>query len=346
MLCWGKLGTCYNSTMAESSEGVSKGITKRRFLKATAAAAVGVGVVALGYEANKHTETKIDFSTDSVDYRFLGGSHGSDYLRQFDIINPLSALDVPADTTVFQMETGTFPYLDPEYSSKMNKVYEFVSEDPFFKGPGQLLSDKKVPMILTDIPASLLDPELATTILGSLAPGIGLFLMGRKEKNPTRRKFLLGGALAFLSFGGTRVTSGDVLAHLQRASSEPWAQKIAKLNHQVELSKPDDLLRTFRNCIISAKTLGLESRLPVNPETSRARSLLLYGSAHLVLPEYIKGGKQSILEYLSLYPKSFIDKTFGLDNPHLYTSAILTPNVNGEVKVESLEDKDLKSIFQ
>lgn len=331
--------------MTESSEGVRKGFSKRRFLRAAGAAAVGAGVLALGYESIRNTETRIDFSTPGADYRFLGGIHGDEDLGKLNLVNHLRESDVPSDTTIFEIESGTLDYLNPQIFPKLGKVYYGAGEVvDFFREPLKVLTDQKLPMVLTDIPPSNIDPEFLVTI-GFAASGIGLALMQRKEKNPSRRKFMLGGAFSLLLGGTLRTTSGNILSFLQRSMSEPWAQKAAKLNHWSELAKPDDLPITFRNSIIAAKNLGLEIQAPVNSQTQRAKKLLLYGSGHMALPEYIKGGKQAVLDYLSLYPKPFIDKTFGLDNPHLYTSAILTPNENHEIETKTVEDKDLKNIF-
>lgn len=332
--------------MTESSEGARKGLSKRRFLKAAGAAALGVGILAAGYESLKYSEVRIDFSTPDADYFFLGGSHGNQDLGKLDVITSLRESDVPDDTTVFEIETGTFPYLGLQTLPMLGKLYTYVRNIDFWQEPVRLLTDKKLPLVLTDIPSTSVNPESITTIMGAFAPSLGLALMRVKEKSLTRRKFMLGGAFSFLGLGSARLYSGEILGFLQRSLSEPWAQKAAKLHHWIELSKPEDLVTTFRNSINSAKTLGLEPRFPINPQTHRAKMLMIYGSGHLVLPEYMKGGKQVILDYLSLYPKTFIDKTFGLDNPHLYTSAILTPEQNGNIKVKTIEDKDLKAIFE
>jgi len=336
--------------MPESSEVPKKGITKRRFLETAGATAVGAGVLALvlalGYESMKHTETEIDFSTLGADYRFLGGTHGNEDWGKFNLVNLLRGSDVPSDTTIFEIESGTLDYLNPQIFPELGKVYYGAGEVvDFLREPLKVLTDRKLPMVLTDIPPPSVDPEFLVTI-GFTASGIGLALMQRKEKDLTRRKFMLGGAFSFLWGGTLRTVSGDILSFLQRSMSEPWAQKAAKLNHWAELAKPDDLAIIFRNSIIAAKNLGLETQAPVNPQSQKAKKLLLYGSGHMALPEYMKGGKQAILDYLALYPKVFIDKTFGLDNPHLHTSAILTPEGSGEIKIETIEDKDLKAIFK
>lgn len=330
--------------MTESSEVVRKGLSKRGFLKAAGAAALGGGIIALGYESLRHTETKIDFSTANADYRFLGGTHGDEDLGKLNLTNFLKKSDVPDDTTVFEIETGTLPYLRQDVLQILGKLYTFVREFDFWKEPIQVLTDRKLPMVLADIPPSNLDPKFIVNF-SLVFPGISLAFLQRREKNPTRRKFMIGGALSLLGGVAVRTFSGEIFGFLQRSLSEPWAQKAAKLNHWVELSKPDDLPRTFRNSIIAAKNLGLEPQFPVSTQTQRPTMLMMYGSGHLALPEYMKGGKQAILDYLSLYPKAFIDKTFGLDNPHLYTSAILTPMENNKIGVETVEDRDLKDIF-
>lgn len=330
--------------MAESSETPRKGITKRTLLKGAGAAALGAGIVALGYESMRNTETKIDFSTPGSDYRLISGTHGADEMGRWDLVNPLRGTDVPKDTTVFEIETGAFPYLDPEILPNLGRLYAIARDIDFFKEPAEMLTDKGLPMVLVDSPSPKFNPSSMIDI-GVVASATGLVLLQRREAKPSRRKFMLAGAGALLAPVLGRNYSGEILKYLQRSLSEPWAQKAAKLNHWVELSKPDDLATTFRNCLIAAKNLGLESKLPTNSQTNRPKMLMMYGAWHNALPEYMKGGKQAILDYLSLYPKPFVDKTFGLDNPHLYTSAILTPNGNGEVSVQTVEDQDLKAIF-
>lgn len=333
------------NNMSESSEIPKKVITKRKLLMGVGAVALGAGIVATGYESMKNTETKIDFSTPSTDYRLLAGTHGNDSMGQWNLVNPLKKSDVPSDTTVFEIETGDLPYLSSEAFPILDRVYtEVAGNVDFFQEPVRLLTERKVPMVLTDIPSTKLNPSLMVD-LGFTAAGISLALLQRRETSLTRRKLMLGGALSLLGPVIARNYSGAILNYLQRSLLEPWAQKAAKLNRWVELSNPDDLTKTFRNCIIAAKNLGLEPQFPTSPHTNRPKMLMMYGSGHIVLPEYMKGSKQAILDYLAFYPKPFIDKTFGLDNPHLYTSVVLTPRENGEVRVETVEDKDLKAVF-
>jgi hypothetical protein len=330
--------------MGESSETPKRGITRGTLLKGAGATALGVGIVAVGYESLKHTETKIDFSTHGADYRLLSGTHGSDDMGPWDVVNPLRKSDVPDDTTVFEIETGTFPYLDKKIFPNLGKLYAIAGDIDFFNEPAQLLTDKRLPMVLVDSPAPKFNPS-SIIDLGIVTSAAGLAVLQRREKKPSRRNFMLAGAGALLAPVIARDYSEEILKYLQRSLSEPWAQRAAKLNRWVELAKPDDLFHTFRNSLIAAKNLGLEPQLATNPQTGRPKMLMMYGSGHIALPEYMKGGKQTILNYLSLYPKVFIDKTFGLDNPHLYTSAILTPDEHGEVRVQTVEDTDLKAVF-
>ncbi len=149
-----------------------------------------------------------------------------------------------------------------------------------------------------------------------------------------------------IRFGGIgiRISSDLLLTYLHSQASQPWAQRIAQINHFVELSKPDSLLVSFRNAIIATKNLGLEESFPKNAQMGKPKALLIFGSGHWGIPEYIKAGKQTLVDYLALYPRPFINHFFGKNNPHLYTSVIITP-ANNDFNVEKIEDQDLKKIF-
>lgn len=330
--------------MSEVEGNKKRLLTRRKAITAGAGVAVTGVIGALALEHVRNYEPRIDFSTDTVDYHFIGGAHGSsDPIRQ-GIVTPLKAKDVPEDTTNYQMEGGMLPYLETWVLDRMDKVYQILREDDFFTEAGKVLQDKGLPMIFTDLPPHYTEATAALSAGISAIPGVILHALGKREKTHTRRQMLLGVATGAYLLGGSRIMSGEILGTLSAAANEPWAQKIAKANHLVELSKPESLLITFRNSVIAAKSLGLEAHLPPNPQTNRPKSLLIYGSAHWGIPEYILSGKQTILEYLSLYPKYIIEKAFGVPNPHLTTSLVVTPGQDG-LQLKQVVDPDLERLF-
>lgn len=331
-----------------TSELSEKGSIRRKLLLAAEGTALGVGIFGLGYEAMRQRtrqETIIDFSTDNADYRFLGGAHGA--VGRPDSLNMLTVLRremLPDDTTFFELETGTLPYLSPEVFPLLDRVYTKASSMDFLQEVMPALTEKQLPLILTDAPPVGVDPVFVTN-LGGMAVLLAIGLGARMDQNLTRRKFFQLGAATGMNLLAGRAISKEALAYLHSCAQEPWAQKLAEINHYIELATPESLLITFRNSLISAKTLGLEEGFPKNPDTNKAKGVLIYGSGHWGIPEYMKSGQQTIADYLSLYPKPFIEKFFGKDNPYLYTSVIITPEGDG-FKTDKVENPGLKAIFQ
>lgn len=332
-----------------TSELSEKGVFRRRLLKGAGAAALGVGLFGLGYEAMRQgsqQETIRDFSTDGVDYRFLGGAHGNKDYGHLNLTTSFRRESIPEGTTVFELETGDLDYLSPDIYSRISRLYTHgPTAEPYaaIKDVFLALTERKLPLVVTDVPVEV-DPEMFT-LMGGLSIGAAIGLAARKDANLTRRKFLQGGTGVFLGLLGTRGVSDHIATYLRSCANEEWAQTIAQINHNIELSKPDSLVLTFRNALNAAKTLGLEDHFPRNKDTHRPKPLLVYGSGHWGMPEYIQSGQQTIIDYLSLYPKPFIEKFFGKDNPHLYTSVIITPENDG-FKTEKVENPGLKALFQ
>ncbi len=334
--------------MSEPTTELSeKGLARRKFVLAAGATALGVGLFGLGYEAMRQQarqETVIDFSTENADYRFLGGAHGA--VDRPDSLNMLTVLRremVPDDATFFELETGTLPYLSPEAFPLLDRVYTKTSSIDFLQEVIPALTEKQLPLILTDAPPVGIDPVFVTN-LGGMSVLLAIGLGARIDHSLTRRKFLQLGAATGMGLLAGRMWSAEVLKYLHSCAQEPWAQKLAQVNHYIELSTPESLLVTFRNSLISAKTLGLEERLPKNPATDKSKGVLIYGSGHWGIPEYMKSGQQTIVDYLSLYPKPFIEKFFGQANPHLYTSVTITPE-GDSFNIQKVENTALKAIF-
>ena len=333
--------------MAESPDNVDKGVVRRRILKGAGLIVVGAAVFGLGREGlvqRSKQDTVRDFSSDDADYRFLGGAHGMvDENHPLNVVTILRKEMIPDDATFFELETGTLDYLSPEVYLILDRVYTRTSSIDFLQEVIPALTEKTLPLVITDVPTPRLDPKFLTDMGGVLIATIGL-VASRKDPNLTRRKFVLGGLAVGLWSIVARGLAGELAAYLHSVAQEPWAKRIAEANHYIELSQPESLPLTFRNAVNAAKTLGLENRFPKSSETNRPKGVLLYGSGHWGMPEYFETGKKDLLDYLSLYPKPFIERCFGATNPHLYTSVVITPEGEG-FKKEKIEDLDLKKIF-
>lgn len=341
--------------MAETNE-LKPGLSRRKLLKFAAiggaiGSVAGIGGLAFNFEnVKRHSEkeTVADFSTPGADYRFLGGAHGSPEVdERLNFVSKLGPAQVPSDATFFTIETGLNQYLGPELFPIISKLYYLAPTRPVYAFASdvlQVLTDKKVPLVLTDVPTPIIDPTRWINLGVSVIGGLGV-LGAFKDRNITRRRFLQAGVLSGMALNVARTTNQSLLDYLHNAASEEWAQKIAEANHFIELSQPESFDLTFRNAVNTVKTIDLENHFQVSPQTGRPKGVLIFGAGHWGFPEYFKSGKETVLNYLSLYPKEFIHTLFGEDNPHLYTSVIITPD-NGSIKVEKVENPELKELFK
>lgn len=342
-----ELGRKMSESISEpTSELSEKGKSRRSVLKGVGAAALSIGLFGLNSELIRRQteqETIIDFSTDGADYRFLGGAHGAiNRPDNFNAVTVLRKEGIPDDATFWELEFP-IPYLSQEYYPFINRAYTRSSSAPFLQEVVPVLTERQLPLVLADISPVRPDPQFIAE-LGGTAVLSAVFLGERKDPNLTRRKFLQRGAVTGIGLLAGRTLSNDALAYLHSSAQEPWAQRLAEINHYIELATPESLVTTFRNSLVAAKTLGLEGRLPRNPETGKCKGVLIYGSGHWGIPEYMKSGQRTILDYLSLYPRPFVEGVFGEDNPHLYTSVIIAPEGDG-FKIEKVENEGLKALF-
>jgi hypothetical protein len=311
---------------------------------------IGIGILApaglagAGYQEMRYLSENaavIDFKTNGADYRFLGGVHGSPLLdKKINLVTKLKEEMIPENVTFFEPETGDLNYLDPKIYPYLELLYirgEKGNYSVFNKDVISKLTRDKATLVLTDV----YSPLGWATSLGAI-PLAGLMgIISELDRNATRRKYLKAGAYTTILVTILKESLGTIFF---TASQKIWNQEIANANHKFELMQPESLFITFRNSIIAAKTLGLEGQLPTHPDTGKPKGVLIYGTGHWGIPEYIKSGKQPILDYLSLYPRPFIETAFGKHNPHLFTSVVITPQKD-EIKIEKVEDPDLKRIF-
>ncbi|MBI2039774.1 hypothetical protein HYT18_01755 [Candidatus Microgenomates bacterium] len=230
-----------------------------------------------------------------------------------------------------------------EVTVRRDRLIEEVIPNGEFK---RKLNEDNIPIILADIPvpASLI---LSRNIFKEAYWGLAVYGALIALDNPSNKidrresfgfaKRLFWGAVALWSLPAI---IKDELYKWQELLREPWAEQARKMLFFVEIAHPEDLIMTHTNALVAYKALRYveEERGSKMLGMEKPNFGFLYGR-HMSISEWLRQGKNFCLDYLSNYPKEFLEMAFGKRYEMYYPRSVIL-EANGEQVREFSELKE------